>query len=257
MRRLCHGDDQRPILFKIFDWNNDAKPDYAGEFETDVKSLLNARQISLKQRNQKTGKYSKKAKGEVKIVQAKLVKKYSFLQFLRGGMEVQLICAIDFTGSNGHPSEKNSLHYMGPPYYESEYLKVIKSVGRVLEPYDSDGNIAAYGFGANLNPHGKSVSHCFPLTLNNNNIEVNGIEGLIAAYKSALNRVQLYGPTYFSEIVSTSYASCIGTCTPNSQCYTILLIITDGVINDMNKTIDRIVEATKHPISIMYVYIYV
>lgn len=45
----------------------------------------------------------------------------------------------------GDPSNPKSLHYMGAPHYESAYMKVIKSVGRVLEPYDADGAIAAYG----------------------------------------------------------------------------------------------------------------
>lgn len=28
-RRLCHGDMHRPILIRCWDWNRDAKPDYA------------------------------------------------------------------------------------------------------------------------------------------------------------------------------------------------------------------------------------
>lgn len=35
-------------------------------------------------------------------------------QFLSGGLEISLITAIDFTGSNGDPMEASSLHYISP-----------------------------------------------------------------------------------------------------------------------------------------------
>lgn len=36
--------------------------------------------------------------------------KVSFLDYVRGGIHLNLICAIDFTGSNGVPSRPDSLH---------------------------------------------------------------------------------------------------------------------------------------------------
>ena len=132
-------------------------------------------------------------------------------------------------------------------------MKVIKSVGRVLEPYDADGDIAAYGFGANLNPYGKQISHCFNITLKPDQEEVPGIDGLIEAYKSCLTKVQLYGPTYFSEILNNAAAKSMGICDQRNQTYNILLIITDGVINDMQRSIDAVVDATRLPLSIIIV----
>ena len=51
----------------------------------------------------------------------------------------------------------------------------IKSVGSVLAPYDTDQMIPVFGFGARLPPGGQ-VSHCFPLSFNYHNPEVNGIQ---------------------------------------------------------------------------------
>ena len=91
---------------------------------------------------------------------------------------------------------------MGPPKYSSDYLDVIRSVGRVLEPYDTDKMITTYGFGANINPHGqKRISHCFPLSFNDDNPDLAGIDGVIEAYQAALVRVQLYGPTVWMVLV--------------------------------------------------------
>lgn len=104
------------------------------------------------------------------------------------------------TGSNGDPRDSRSLHYMGPPKYESQYLQVLKSVGRVLEPYDSDKMITSYGFGANIAPPQKVISHCFPLTFDESSADVPGIDGVIDVYRSTLKRVQLYGPTVWRTV---------------------------------------------------------
>eukprot|EP01083_Nonionella_stella_P092710 259600_1 len=252
-RRLCHGDMHRPILIKIWDWNRDAVPDYACEIQTTLSGLIDMTTLNLKQWDAKKKKYKSKNYGQIMIKYANVIKKYSFTSFLSGGLEIQMMVAIDFTGSNGDPRDSRSLHYMGPPNYESQYMKVIKSVGRVLEPYDADGAIAAFGFGANLNPYGKQISHCFNITLQPNKEEVDGIDGLIAAYQQCLGKVQLYGPTYFSEILSNAAAKSMGICDQNNQSYNILLIITDGVINDMQRSVDAIVDATALPLSIIIV----
>ena len=47
-----------------------------------------------------------------------------------GGCEIQLNIAIDFTLSNGHPSDRDSLHYLD--MNRNEYLHAIKSVGEIL-----------------------------------------------------------------------------------------------------------------------------
>ena len=215
--------------------------------------LLDAQSLDWKQYDGKKRRYKKKQCGQLLVHQADIVKKFSLVSFLKGGLELQLMVAIDFTGSNGDPRDRNSLHYMGAPRFESAYMKVIKSVGRVLSPYDADGAIGAYGFGANLNPRGKRVSHCFNLTLLPDAEEVDGLDGLCAAYTACLGRVQLYGPTYFHEVVSTAAAKSTALCSQRAQSYNILLVITDGVINDMQRTIDCIVDATRLPLSIIIV----
>ena len=63
-------------------------------------------------------------------------KRHSFLEYVFGGCEIQLCCAIDFTLSNGDPRERDSLHYMD--MNRNEYLNAIRSVGNILQYYDSD-----------------------------------------------------------------------------------------------------------------------
>lgn len=77
---------------------------------------------------------------------------------------------------------------------------------------------------------------------------------MISAYQNALQKTKLYGPTYFSQILSAVNGRCEATeVSAYHQEYNILLILTDGIINDMQQTIDEIVRGSTLPLSIVIV----
>ena len=59
----------------------------------------------------------------------------SFTDYIKAGWQISLIGAIDFTYSNGMPSNPTSLHYMGG---HNQYREAIRAVGDILNNYDSD-----------------------------------------------------------------------------------------------------------------------
>ena len=75
------------------------------------------------------------------------------------------------------------------------------------------------------------------------------------AYKNALKNVNLYGPTNFAPIIElVNDMAEAAQVDQLNQKYNILLIITDGIINDMQKTIDQIVRGSSQlPVSIIIV----
>ena len=164
--------------------------------------------------------------------------RFSFLDFVFGGCEIGLSIAIDFTLSNIEPSKPNSLHYIGN-IEKNEYYNAIKSVGSILQYYDTDKKIPTFGFGAAIPPFNQTANHCFALNGDIFNPECDGIEGVIETYKNAINKVSLYGPTHFSsilELINDMTESM--RVSQQNQKYNILLIITDGIINDLQQTID-------------------
>lgn len=52
----------------------------------------------------------KKKAGSLEVALCKFQERPSFMDFIRGGTELNLVTAIDFTGSNGVPSRPDSLH---------------------------------------------------------------------------------------------------------------------------------------------------
>ena len=77
---------------------------------------------------------------------------------------------------------------------------------------------------------------------------------MIEAYKNSLKNVNLYGPTNFAPIIQlVNDMAEEENVTQANQKYFILLIITDGIINDMQKTIDQVVRGSGLPLSIIIV----
>lgn len=256
---LCNGDFDRPLLIRVYDWNSSGSHVLIGEFTSSLREFQPDKSFTLENPDMKKKKGSKyKGSGTFFIRHCSVEKRFSFLDYIRGGCELNLMIGIDFTASNGAVSTPQSLHYQGSAYSNSlrhvdqlnEYQRVIVSVGEILQAYDTDGQIPVFGFGGAIN--GK-VSHCFPLTFDESCPEVSGIEGVMEAYRNAFDVVSLHGPTLFTPLLSkaSSYAS--EQATQGYQSYTVLLIITDGVINDMSSTIRQIVHASDLPLSIVIV----
>ena len=65
-------------------------------------------------------------------------KSHNFVEYIAGGLEMQLMIAIDFTGSNGNPRHSNSLHYLDPNGLYNSYEKALHTVAEILLSYDSD-----------------------------------------------------------------------------------------------------------------------
>lgn len=77
---------------------------------------------------------------------------------------------------------------------------------------------------------------------------------MINVYKRAINSVNLYGPTNFAPILDlVNDMAEFDEVSQQNQKYNILLILTDGIINDMQKTIDQIVRGSSNPLSIIIV----
>ena len=110
--------------------------------------------------------------------------------------------AIDFTESNGKPDQPNSLHRQGTEH-PNDYEKAISAVTEILGPYIKFPKFPLFGFGGIPKYLGeKHTSHCFHLN-GKKEAKVEGVEGILKAYKHAIQNTTLGGPTNLSEVVGT------------------------------------------------------
>lgn len=78
-----------------------------------------------------------------------------------------------------------------------------------------------------------------------------GIDEILKHYRDQLLVIQPYGPTNFSPVVNNTIA--IANQFQDGKHYFVLLIITDGIISDMNQTKHAVINASQLPISIIIV----
>ena len=244
MNKFCNGDSSKPALFELIRHD---------QFEKSLFSItISIEELRYDSEPEKPFECGK-LKGLFKILKFKYAKKPSFLDYVYGGCEISLVLAIDFSKSNGIQNSLKSYHSLNEEK-PNEYIQAIKSVGEILQYYDTDKLIPAYGFGAKLPPSQNVVSHCFALNGDIFNPEVRGIPGVVEAYQKTLGEIVFHGPTIFNEVIAeiVHYAS-KKEIRQDRQRYFLLLILTDGGINDIRSTTSEIVKASKYPISIIII----
>jgi hypothetical protein len=236
---LCHGDDNLDILFELC---------------TKKKGVIGQIQCSLQQIKNNVGFFHLNSKGKYDgslNIMFDVFQVTKFLDYLEQGLQISLLVGIDYTGSNGDPKHPNSLHYFFGPE-PNQYQQAIQSCGGIVAYYDYDGLFPVYGFGGRL-PKTTMVNHCFHVNLNEDP-NVAGVDGIIECYKNSFNLIQLEGPTYFGPLILGMIEKVRYEVSRNqSSVYYILLIITDGVIYDMDITKDLLCEAASLPISVIII----
>uniref|UniRef100_A0A3P8VI97 Copine 7 n=1 Tax=Cynoglossus semilaevis TaxID=244447 RepID=A0A3P8VI97_CYNSE len=241
----------------VWDYDSRGKHDFIGEFYTtfrEMQKISSGNKVTWDCVNPKykQKKRNYKNSGLVILSDLKLHRVYSFLDYIMGGCQIHFTVAIDFTASNGDPRNSCSLHYINP-YQPNEYLKALIAVGEICQDYDSDKRFSALGFGARIPPN-YEVSHDFAINFNPDDDECEEIQGVVEAYQNCLPKIQLYGPTNVSPIISRIGRLAAGDgIIKDASRYHILLILTDGVVTDMADTREAIVRASYQPLSIIIV----
>jgi hypothetical protein len=191
--------------------------------------------------------------GQVQINYDQSVK-LTFIDYLSKGMQINLDIAIDYTASNNE--NRIPLHNLDSRY-PNDYEKAIESCGSIIAFYDFDQLFPVYGFGgipsANNN-FNQQVSHCFNINFKSDP-NIKGINNIIKTYRESLKKITLAAPTFFSPVIDKVISEIKYDLQNRREenHYYILLILTDGNINDMNQTRDKIVEASYLPLSIIIV----
>jgi len=175
----------------------------------------------------------------------------TFADYMRGGIEMQLCVAIDFTGSNGDPRQPGTLHHLNPNG-KNDYEKAIAAIGGVLANYDTDNQFPVWGFGAKYCGQVYHLFQCGPTA------EVHGVDGIIEAYHQTFQSgLVMSSPTVLTQVIETAGAFAkkgqADARREGKNKYSILLILTDGAVSNMNATIASLRANSDAPLSIVIV----
>jgi hypothetical protein len=87
--------------------------------------------------------------------------------------------------------------------------------------------------------------------MDHENPNINCIDGVLQCYRNTLNNITLSGPTLFAPLINKFIDNIRKE--NNKLVYNILMILTDGMINDMDETINALVEASFMPVSVIII----
>jgi hypothetical protein len=275
MSTLCGGDPNAPIQIKIFDFETSGKHVIMGQCETTVQALVNISEKGGSLLLKDTGGDPAGELGVVKAVVAGIAEeptstqtvtnqmanvsiskdntKPNFLDYIAGGCELPVVVAIDFTGSNGDPRQPGTLHYMDPNGAKTDYEKAISSIMEILAKYDHDQQFPVVGFGAKYKG---VVKHCFQI---GDKPECHGIPEVLQAYRQVFRTgLVMSSPTDFNQVIEFAALKATNNLekakTTGKLAYTILLIVTDGAVSDVDATVRCLEKVNQFaPLSIVIV----
>ncbi|XP_058279452.1 copine-5-like isoform X15 [Hirundo rustica] len=104
VRALCNGDHDRAIKVEVYDWDRDGSHDFIGEFTTSYRELargqshFNVYEVVNPRKKMKKKKYLNS--GTVTLLSFAVEAEHTFLDYIRGGTQLNFTVAIDFTASN-------------------------------------------------------------------------------------------------------------------------------------------------------------
>lgn len=220
---------------------------FIGEVTTTLAKLGVKPTLTLRARDPKN------KTGELRVkVCTKLVRPTAD-EFLSTEDKFSFVLGIDYSVYNQPPYNKKDLHELNPKDM-TPYLQAIQEVSKMMWGQDTDGRIPCFGFGGRASyPSFKTetVHQLIPLSGHNHKMSILSPEQLVEAYKNSLTYVEPTEPASVSEIISlikTWAARDI-----KEHVYYVVVILTAGQFDDLQKTIDLLVEAAHLPISIVLV----
>lgn len=142
---LCNGDYDRNIKIECYDNRSNGDHKLIGTCYTSLKILSNGvgdcNHYTL--RNPKK-QDKKEHSGHLELIKLNISEEVSFMDYIRSGTQMHFAVAIDFTASNKAPNDPQSLHYLSLNQPNS-YEIALKSVGEILQYYDSSQMYPAFG----------------------------------------------------------------------------------------------------------------
>jgi hypothetical protein len=240
---LCQLNQFAPFRIRFFDHRRFESHVLIGEYAISVRETLEVagQVLNLTARDGSLV-------GNLMVTMPQLRTGLCLYDYLRSQFQIALITAIDFTASSGPQSSPHSLHYRtADPAFNNAFDYAIRAVGDVLVPYNADEAHPVLGFGARVDGEYK---YCFALS--ENPADVKTVDDILGVYHEALENVELAAPSNCAQVVRWAH-EWAETQRENGKLYTVLVIITDGIVSDLEDMIAAIVDAREQPLSIVII----
>jgi hypothetical protein len=171
-----------------------------------------------------------------------LRKSFTFVDYICGGCELDLMVAVDFSRSDGVSREDQ----------REEYEKAIVAIGDIVTRYDTDKMYPVWGFGKKFEG---VVRHLFQVGKSD---KVSGLSGILEAYKSTFEIGESVSePVVFTQVMQQAAKSAMSNLeealNKNMMSYSILVILTNGNIESVAEAKQKLRHISDAPLSVIII----
>ena len=179
---------------------------------------------------------------------SQLSQEYSFIDYIKNGVQMTFSIGIDFTSQNAQESPSNPQKgaVAGSP---KDIERAIRECGEIMSFYDYDQLFHVYGFGSTIN-NNQVKSDIFNINSETGQ-EIYTIDNVINEYRKRLNNISLIGPTLISPIIKNEIDMIRKE--NNLSTHHVLMILTYGEISDLDQIISTINTASSLPLSLIII----
>jgi Copine len=173
------------------------------------------------------------------------------VQYLSGGCELDLMVAVDCTAENGYWREEESLHFSSKSWL-NDYQAVLFRIGSIFDAYEgSDFHMMGYG----------ARWHGSPAPFFQIGERVQNADDLVRAYDRTFSEevakekaLVMQTTAELKHVIQAAMFRAVNANKNGRQCYSTLVILTTGVISDLQESIDAVCAAAEDaPLSIILI----
>ncbi|OMJ89865.1 hypothetical protein SteCoe_7849 [Stentor coeruleus] len=229
-KQLRFNNPSEFLTIECWDYDFGRRDDFIGSADVTIEQILSPRyyfDISS-ENNPKAG-----------IIKIECMPMLSTLSYLRNGLQFNFTFAIDFS------SRTENLHDINTPF---SYISALGKLSSAFEPFENDNIFFLYGFGVK-HENQDITKHCFALNGNDNSAHTLGSRGLIVDYVNSKISRKSSKEACLHEVIEKTMRN--SNCGNGELKYNILIILTNGEIQNINLTKNAIVDATMLPMSIV------
>ena len=107
VQQICNGDLDRPIMLEVLDWESSGSHGMIGRCTTSLRAIVEpaggrgpVRFVLVNDALKKKKGAAYKGSGTLEFYRADVLRQHTLLEYVRGGTELALMVAVDFTASN-------------------------------------------------------------------------------------------------------------------------------------------------------------
>ncbi|EAS66821.1 phospholipid-binding protein [Dictyostelium discoideum AX4] len=267
LQELNGGCMFRELTFEFWDHNDIVDDELIGSFRTNTDEILSGiiKEFPIINQKLKSKKSNYEHSGIINFIDSRILYKPTIQDFINGNGNgngngdgnclIDLMVAIDCTESNGDQKLETSLHYNVKPH-QNQYIRSLLALeSQLLNNFGVklEKRVEVFGFGAVINKHPNHNFRFHYIIDDRPNTLKAGISGVIELYDKAIPKIQFTSPTKISSIIEDATRYSLQDFHSTQLKYSILLILIDSDITDYESTVDEIVEASKAPLSIIFI----